>query len=59
VPRSLQRCAEFRCLQNPARKQGATFGPAFHIYVAHVRLYGADYQWVRVPHQEESICLGS
>ena len=30
-----------------------------HFDVAHVRPYGADHQWVKVPRQEESVCLGS
>ena len=33
--------------------------PEFHFYVARVRPYGADHQWVKVPRQEESVCLGS
>ncbi len=33
--------------------------PDLHFYVARVRPYGADHQWVKVPRQEESVCLGS
>ena len=47
--------------RNSGRRQAAFMQPRYQIAeLQHfVRPYGANHQWVKVPHQEFSVCLDS